>query len=195
MKYLTALEKLLIISCENLDLMRIKGGKKEEIQPLSLQTVLLVGLPATVALPTQFLQGSTNSLRIFIIQDCPNIRVIPECFGNLNKLQNLRIIDCSRLSKRCQRRTGEDWPKITHIPKIKVDDDDIEKERSKLGKNYENLIFSYLVSYFYLILQFFSLVVDLRCGFLSPGSCQLRSFTNSLVACKNQLEARLIYLV
>jgi hypothetical protein len=84
MKYLTALEKLLIISCENLDLMRIKGGKEEEIQPLSLQTVLLAGLPATVALPTQFLQGSTNSLRIFFIRDCPNIRVIPECFGNLN---------------------------------------------------------------------------------------------------------------
>jgi hypothetical protein len=130
MKYLTALEKLLIISCENLDLMRIERRKEKEIQPLSLQNVLLAGLPATIALPTQFLQGSTNSLRIFIIRDCPNIRVIPECFGNLNKLQNLWIIDCPRLSKRCQRETGEDWPKIAHIPKIEVGDDDIEEVTS-----------------------------------------------------------------
>jgi hypothetical protein len=130
MTYLTALEKLLIISCENLDLMRIERRKEKEIQPLSLQTVLLAGLPATIALPTQFLQGSTNSLRIFIIRDCPNIRVIPECFGNLNKLQNLWIIDCPRLSKRCQRETGKDWPKIAHIPKIEVGDDDIEEVTS-----------------------------------------------------------------
>ncbi|XP_061947428.1 putative disease resistance protein RGA3 [Populus nigra] len=133
MKCLTALEKLLIIGCENLDLMTIEEGKEEEIQTLSLQTVLLAGLPATLALPTQFLQGSTNSLRIFIIRNCPNIRVISECFGNLKKLQNLRIIDCPRLSKRCQKETGEDWPKIAHIPKIEIDDDDIEEETSNQG--------------------------------------------------------------
>ncbi|KAJ6867557.1 hypothetical protein NC652_038687 [Populus alba x Populus x berolinensis] len=133
MKCLTALEKLLIISCKKLDLMTIEGEKEEEIQPLSLQTVLLAGLPATEALPTQFLQGSTNSLRIFIIGDCPNIKVIPDCFGNLKKLQNLRIMDCPRLSKRCEKGTGEDWPKIAHIPKIEIDDDDIEEETSNQG--------------------------------------------------------------
>jgi desulfoferrodoxin (superoxide reductase-like protein) len=53
---------------------------------------------------------------------------MPECIGNLKKLQNLEITRCPRLSKRCRRGTGEDWPKIKHIPKIKVTDDDSDEE-------------------------------------------------------------------
>ena len=54
-----------------------------------------------------------------------NIGEMPECISNLRKLQNLEIIDCPRLSK---RGIEEDWLKIKHIPKIKVDDDDSGKE-------------------------------------------------------------------
>jgi hypothetical protein len=90
----------------------------------------LCNLPATLALPEQLLQGSAESLQTFIIEGCPNNEEIPNYIGNVKKLQNLEISDCPSLSKRCRRETGEDWPKITHIPKIKVDDDDSGEETS-----------------------------------------------------------------
>jgi desulfoferrodoxin (superoxide reductase-like protein) len=55
---------------------------------------------------------------------------MPDCIGNLKKLQNLKVIDCPSLRKRCRRGTGEDWSKIKHIPKIKVDNDDSAEETS-----------------------------------------------------------------
>jgi hypothetical protein len=130
-KCLTTLEVLFIINCEKLDLIT-KEEKEEKIQPLSLslRIVMFEELLATLALPEQLLQGSAESLQIFIIKKCPNIREMPECIGNLKKLQNLEITRCPRLSKRCQRGTGEDWSKIKHIPKIKVDNDYSGEETS-----------------------------------------------------------------
>jgi hypothetical protein len=87
------------------------------------------------------------------------MREMPVCIGNLNKLQNLEITSCPNLSKRCRRGTGEDWPKIKHIPKIKNDgddDDDNDEETSHAGsssKPYLNL--SYLVLHFYPFFNFF----------------------------------------
>ncbi|XP_073261680.1 uncharacterized protein [Populus alba] len=131
-KCLITLEELFIIKCEKLDLMTIEEEKEGKIQPLSptLRIVLFATVPATIALPDQLFQGSAESLQTFIIRDCPNIREMPECISNLKKLQNLEIIDCPRLSKRCIRGTGEDWPKIKHITKIKVDNDDSGEEIS-----------------------------------------------------------------
>jgi hypothetical protein len=119
----TTLEGFYINECKKLDLMTIKKKKKETIQPLSLSLCIVIfdNLPSTIALPEQLFQGSTESLQTFIIRDCPNIGEMPDCIGNLNKLQNLEIRDCPSLSKRCRRVTGEDWPNIKHIRKIKVD--------------------------------------------------------------------------
>jgi Leucine-rich repeat (LRR) protein len=131
-KCLTTLEELFIVNCEELDLMTIKTEKEEKNQPLplSLRLVMFGHLPATHALPEQLLQGSTESLQTFIISDCPNIRKMPDCIDKLKKLQNLEISDCSSLRKRCRKGTGEDWPKIKHIPKIEVDDDDSDEKTS-----------------------------------------------------------------
>nr|TKS15531.1 putative disease resistance protein RGA3 isoform X8 [Populus alba] len=131
-KCLTTLEELFIRDCEELDLMTIEEKKEEKIQPLSLslRIVMFEELPSTIALPEQFLQGSAKSLQTFIIKKCPKIEEMPECIGNLKKLQNLEISDCPRLSKKCQRGKGEDWPKIKHIPKIKNDGDDNGGETS-----------------------------------------------------------------
>jgi hypothetical protein len=151
-KCLASLQELYIKECEKLDLMAIEEEKKEKIQPffLSLHIIIFEKLPATLALPEQLLQGSAESLQTFIIRYCPNIEEMPDCIGNLNKLQNLEISDCPSLSKRCQKGTGEDWPKVAHIPKIKVDGDDSGEETSHSGsssKPYLNL--SYLVVHFY----------------------------------------------
>jgi hypothetical protein len=112
--------------------MTIEEEREKKIQPLflSLRIVLFASLPATLALPEQFLQRSAESLQTLIISDCPNIREMPDCIGNLKKLQNLKVIDCPSLRKRCRRGTGEDWSKIKHIPKIKVDNDDSAEETS-----------------------------------------------------------------
>jgi Leucine-rich repeat (LRR) protein len=129
---LTTLEEFCISDCEKLDLMTIEKEKEKKIQPLSssLRIVIFVALPTTLALPEQFLQEYAESLQTFMIGDCPNIEEMPECIRNLKKLQNLVISDCPRLSKRCRKGTGEDWPKIKHIPKIKVDDDESGEETS-----------------------------------------------------------------
>ncbi|KAL9381482.1 hypothetical protein Peur_027139 [Populus x canadensis] len=117
---LTTLEELLISNCEKLDLMTIVEEKEKKIQPFSfsLRIVLFMAVPATIVLPEQLLEGSAESLQTFIIEGCPNIEEMPECISNFKKLQNLEIIDCPRLSERCIRGTGKDWPKIKHIPKI-----------------------------------------------------------------------------
>ncbi|XP_011011373.1 PREDICTED: putative disease resistance protein RGA1 isoform X9 [Populus euphratica] len=114
-------EEFVIENCVKLDL---TTGREKKNQPLSLsfRIVMFRKLPATLALPEQPLQGSTESLQRFIIRDCPNLGERPDCIGNLKKLQNLEISDCPNLSKRCRKGTGEDGPKIAHIPKIKVDD-------------------------------------------------------------------------
>ncbi|XP_061947569.1 putative disease resistance protein RGA3 isoform X2 [Populus nigra] len=139
-KCLTTLEELFIVNCKMLDLMTIEEEKEKKLQPLSpsLRIVIFAGLPVTLALPEQLLQGSAESLQTFIITYCPNIREMPVCIGNLNKLQNLEINRCPNLSKRCRRGTGEDWPKIKHIPKIKNDgddDDDKDEETSHAGSS------------------------------------------------------------
>jgi Leucine-rich repeat (LRR) protein len=149
-KCLSTLEELFIFKCEKLDLMIIE--KKKKIQPLSLslRIVIFAGLPATFALPEQLLQGSAESLETFLIGDCPNIREMPDCIGNLKTLKKLAITHCPSLSKRCRRETGEDWPKISRISEIVGVDDNSGKETSHAGsssKSYLNL--SYLVLYFY----------------------------------------------
>nr|TKS15580.1 hypothetical protein D5086_0000032750 [Populus alba] len=145
-KCLTTLEELFIMGCEKLDLMKIEEEKEGKIQPLSLslRIVIFDSLPSNIALPEQFLQGSAESLQTFIIKKCPSIGEMPECISNLKKLQNLEIIDCPRLSKRCIRGTGEDWPKIKHIPKIKVDGDDSGEETSHAVPASDVLSFSFV---------------------------------------------------
>jgi Leucine-rich repeat (LRR) protein len=131
-KYLTTLEEFYIINCEKLDLMIIEKEKEKKNQPPSppLRIVIFGNLLATLALPEQLLRGFTESLQTFIITDYPNIEKMPECIGNLKKLQKLEITRCPRLSKRCQEGKEEDWPTIKHISKIEVDDDNSGEETS-----------------------------------------------------------------
>uniref|UniRef100_A0A2K2ARC9 Rx N-terminal domain-containing protein n=1 Tax=Populus trichocarpa TaxID=3694 RepID=A0A2K2ARC9_POPTR len=106
---LGSLQILLIAGCENPEYLC------EDMQGLkSLRKLCIGGCKNLISLPR-------SSLQTFAIEDCPNIIELPECTGNLKELQKLVIRMCPSLGERCQRETGEDWPKIAHVPHIDVD--------------------------------------------------------------------------
>ena len=51
---------------------------------------------------------------------CQNLASLPEAIHQLTSLQELRILDCLKLSERYGRENGVDWPKISHIPRIVI---------------------------------------------------------------------------
>ena len=61
-----------------------------------------------------------NSLQNLEIGYCRELECLPQ-EGLPLSLSFLRIGHCPVLKQRCQRGTGEDWPKIQHIPKITID--------------------------------------------------------------------------
>ncbi|KAF3957618.1 hypothetical protein CMV_017387 [Castanea mollissima] len=139
-KHLTALETLTIIDCEELSLMEMEGEDNQDLQ-LSLQNLIIEGLPKLEVLP-QWLQGSTNTLQRLYIEDCCNFTALPEWLPHLKSLQTLKIIncpgfsslpegmqdlialrvfqieDCPKLSRKCREEVRH---KIAHVPNIDFD--------------------------------------------------------------------------
>ncbi|CAN6586454.1 unnamed protein product [Malus baccata var. baccata] len=135
--YLASLRTLIIGNCEQLDLVMVNY----QVIPLRLQKLFIRGVPQMVALPEWF-QGATNtlqhlvirycenlealpgwltsftSLRTLVLRSCPKLLSLPEEMHRLTALTKLRIRKCPDLGRRCQRNTGEDWPKISHVPNV-----------------------------------------------------------------------------
>ncbi|XP_031264655.1 putative disease resistance protein RGA1 [Pistacia vera] len=150
-KYLDSLENLILVDCEKLNLDLSMGTEREDnhqdlnIPRAHLRVLLILQLPQLEELPQWLLQGSANTLQSLNIQDCSNFKALPESMQDLKSLQDvhigdcpelsslpmdfnclidlreLQIEDCPYLSERCEPETGEDWPKIAHIPKIELD--------------------------------------------------------------------------
>ncbi|KAK6933620.1 Leucine-rich repeat [Dillenia turbinata] len=133
---LTALRELKISYCEELDL---SNDECMEF-PGNLLSIAIIGLPKLASLPVGT-QGAAK-LEHLLLKDCPALKTLPKCLGNLTllqefqidgcpcltslpecmlrltALQELSISNCGALAARCQRDVGEDWPLIAHIPCI-----------------------------------------------------------------------------
>ncbi|KAK9219090.1 hypothetical protein WN943_007729 [Citrus x changshan-huyou] len=55
------------------------------------------------------------------IDDCPKLKALPDRLLQKTTLQRLEIYGCPILEERCRKETGEDWPKIRHIPDIEIE--------------------------------------------------------------------------
>ncbi|KAM4107947.1 hypothetical protein ACB094_03G006800 [Castanea mollissima] len=60
-------------------------------------------------------------LQELTIECCGKLKSLPD-FLRTTPLQELEIIGCPIIQKRCRRETGEDWRNISHIPNIKLRD-------------------------------------------------------------------------
>ena len=92
-KDLTALETLIIVNCEKLNLMEGEGSQNLE---LSLRKLVIKCLPELKVLP-QWLRQSANTLQMLVIEDCKNFTALPEWLPCLKSLQQLEIINCPKL--------------------------------------------------------------------------------------------------
>ncbi|KAB2629463.1 disease resistance protein [Pyrus ussuriensis x Pyrus communis] len=79
----------------------------------SLQYLTIQGCPEVQC----FLEEAPKSLKGLIVCDCPNIRCLPGEWLPTS-LSLLYIWGCPLLKERFRRETGEDWPKIAHIPDV-----------------------------------------------------------------------------
>ncbi|KAK9290299.1 hypothetical protein L1049_008466 [Liquidambar formosana] len=92
----------------------------EGIQYLtSLQIFRIRYCPRLCSLPSGM--KHLTALEKLVIDDCPNISSLPDGLRSLTTLQVLDIESCPHLSRRCQKDTGEDWPKISLIPNVFID--------------------------------------------------------------------------
>ncbi|GLT37345.1 hypothetical protein SLA2020_116670 [Shorea laevis] len=92
-----------------------------QIQHLtSLRELRIVDFNQVEALPEWL--GSLSSLQSLEIDSCANLKYLPsaQAMQRLSKLQNLRIIECRELEGRCEKETGLEWFKISHVPNIQI---------------------------------------------------------------------------
>nr|GMD00265.1 putative disease resistance protein RGA1 [Ipomoea batatas] len=93
-RHLAKLEKLWIWNCEELDLSVGEGMEGLE----SLQSLLLMGLPKLVSLPSGLKDIDAMKLKYLRVAGCPKLTALPDWLQNCTLLQRLYIEDCQELS-------------------------------------------------------------------------------------------------
>ncbi|XP_021986642.1 disease resistance protein RGA2 isoform X2 [Helianthus annuus] len=83
-----------------------------------LEDLLLTMCDKLISLPCNL-----PSIRKLEIVNCDGLLSLPDEIQSFKDLNKLEIRNCYHLCKRCTRNTGEDWPKISHIPDLSIIDD------------------------------------------------------------------------
>jgi Leucine-rich repeat (LRR) protein len=67
--------------------------------------------------------ANLSSLQSLSIGDCKNLKYMPSstAIQRLPKLKLLYIWYCPHLSENCRKENGSEWPKISHIPEIRIE--------------------------------------------------------------------------
>jgi len=94
-------------------------GLPNEPFNLALEHLCINRCGGLVSLPELIWKGP-QSLRTIDIVECEALRSLPEGIQHLTSLEVLTIHGCSALKKRCEVGRGEDWYKISHIPKLLI---------------------------------------------------------------------------
>ncbi|TQE00995.1 hypothetical protein C1H46_013535 [Malus baccata] len=115
LRHLISLKQLTIDSCPRLQSLPDEGLLA------SLKTLSISCCPQLQSLPGE---GHLISLKQLTISFCPRLQSLPD-EGLPTSLSRLEIYKCDLLTQRCQRDTGEDWAKISHIPKVLIDYEEI----------------------------------------------------------------------
>ncbi|XP_022944081.1 putative disease resistance protein RGA1 isoform X2 [Cucurbita moschata] len=87
----------------------------------SLRFLHLYNIPKLEYLPNGIQHVTT--LQTIRIEWCLNLKTLPEWMGSLTSLSELSIILCpmlTSLGKRYEEGRGEDWQKISHIPRVNI---------------------------------------------------------------------------
>ncbi|GLT99164.1 hypothetical protein SLE2022_166250 [Rubroshorea leprosula] len=97
-----------------------------QIQHLAaLRILYILDFDGVEALPEWL--GNLSSLQDLCIMRCKNLRHLPsaESIRRLSKLKFLEISECPELKTRCRKESGSEWHKISHIPTIRINEEDI----------------------------------------------------------------------
>ncbi|KAJ0046696.1 hypothetical protein Pint_05357 [Pistacia integerrima] len=122
LQYLTSLQHLFIDGCGQLEFPNNEDEDEDDMpwQGLkSLHSLQLYSLPKPVSLP-KGLQYVTT-LQDLDIEKCHNLTDLLEWISNATSLSRLIIYKCPKSSTKCKYKMGVDWPKIAHIPTIRID--------------------------------------------------------------------------
>ncbi|XP_052875030.1 uncharacterized protein LOC108455676 [Gossypium arboreum] len=86
--------------------------------PTALEDLTMWGFHEIEALPDSF--RNLSSLRCLRIWSCNKLMYLPsvDAMGSLSKLETIDIFMCPQLETRCERESGPEWSKISHIPHI-----------------------------------------------------------------------------
>uniref|UniRef100_A0A2N9G3D8 Rx N-terminal domain-containing protein n=1 Tax=Fagus sylvatica TaxID=28930 RepID=A0A2N9G3D8_FAGSY len=76
-------------------------------------------------------------LQRLVICGCPYLKSLPDFLRTI-PLKELEINYSSILHKRCERGTGEEWPKISHIPNIKIDGKDVQRDGQEVKSEFDS---------------------------------------------------------